>query len=84
MLWQDCMASGYNLSCASKTSFLPSAATQVILPGARLCNINGLPQSKHARVTSLQFGETQLISRLINIGVPKNDHFFLAKICRYF
>ena len=48
------------IPCDSKKSFLLSTATQIILPGARACNRNSLhvPQSKHAKATSLLFGQT--------------------------
>ena len=55
---RDCMASGCISHVLLKINFFRS--NSVISPGARTCNRNGLPQSKHARATSLVFGQTRL------------------------
>ena len=59
-LGQDHMASGHASYMLQKFRSYHSTATQVILHGKSIQYINGPPKSKHARATSLQFGQSQL------------------------
>ena len=60
---------------------VPCTSTQVISPGARVYNRNRLPQSKHVRVTSLQFGQTRPSE---SVFVWPKNYCFLVQTCWYF